>query len=53
VSDEGPGRLLRNTNRSSLKRELVILLKPTLIQSDRQWEQDLRETRERIERLRR
>jgi MSHA biogenesis protein MshL len=52
VSDEGLGRLLRNTNRSSRKRELVILLKPTLIQSDRNWEQDLRETRGRFERLR-
>jgi MSHA biogenesis protein MshL len=53
VSDEGPGRLLRNTSTSSRKRELVILLKPTLIQSDREWEQDLRETRGRIERLKR
>jgi MSHA biogenesis protein MshL len=52
VSDEGLGRLVRNTNRSSRKRELVILLKPTLIQSDRNWEQDLGETRGRIERLR-
>jgi MSHA biogenesis protein MshL len=51
VSDEGPGRLLRNTATSSRKRELVILLKPTLIQSDREWEQDLRDTRGRIERL--
>jgi MSHA biogenesis protein MshL len=51
VSDEGLGRLLRNTNRSSRKRELVILLKPTLIQSDRNWEQDLRDTRGRFERL--
>jgi MSHA biogenesis protein MshL len=51
VSDEGPGRLLRNTSTSSRKRELVILLKPTLIQSDREWEQDLRDTRGRIERL--
>jgi MSHA biogenesis protein MshL len=51
VSDEGLGRLLRNTNRSTRKRELVILLKPTLIQSDRNWEQDLGETRGRFERL--
>jgi MSHA biogenesis protein MshL len=53
VSDEGPGRLLRNTATSSRKRELVILLKPTLIQSDREWERDLRDTRGRIERLKR
>jgi MSHA biogenesis protein MshL len=51
VSDEGLGRLLRNTNRSSRKRELVILLKPTLIQSDRNWEQDINETRGRMQRL--
>jgi MSHA biogenesis protein MshL len=51
VSDEGLGRLLRNTNRSNRKRELVILLKPTLIQSDREWAQDVRDTRGRIEAL--
>jgi MSHA biogenesis protein MshL len=51
VSDEGLGRLLRNANRSNRKRELVILLKPTLIQSDREWAQDLRDTRGRIEAL--
>jgi MSHA biogenesis protein MshL len=53
VSDDGPGRLLRNTDRSSRKRELVILLKPTIIQSDREWEADVREMRERVERLKR
>jgi MSHA biogenesis protein MshL len=51
VSDEGPGRLLRNTSASTRKRELVILLKPTLIHSDREWEQDVRETRGRLERM--
>ncbi len=49
VSDDGPGRFLRNTNRQLIKKELVILLKPTLIQSDREWEQDLRETRGRLD----
>jgi hypothetical protein len=29
----------------------VILLKPTLIQSDRDWEQDIEQTRSRLERL--
>ena len=48
VSDEGAGRLLRNTDRRLVKKELVILLKPTIIQSDRNWDQDLRETRERF-----
>jgi len=53
VSDDGPGRLLRNADRSSRKRELVILLKPTIIQSDREWEADVQEMRERVERLKR
>ncbi|HEX6362617.1 MAG TPA: secretin N-terminal domain-containing protein, partial [Albitalea sp.] len=48
MSDDNP---LRNTNTSSRKRELVILLKPTLIRSDREWAQDLHDTRGRIERL--
>jgi MSHA biogenesis protein MshL len=52
VSDSGIlGALLRNTNRTSRKRELVILLKPTLIQSDRNWEQDLGESRSRFDAL--
>jgi MSHA biogenesis protein MshL len=51
VSDEGLGRLLRNTNRSNRKRELVILLKPTLIHSDREWAQGVRDTRGRFEAL--
>jgi MSHA biogenesis protein MshL len=52
VSDEGPGRLLRNADVSGRKKELVILLKPTIIGSDRDWEQDLRDTRRRLEALR-
>jgi MSHA biogenesis protein MshL len=43
--------LLRNTNTQQTKRELVILLKPTIIQSDRDWEQDARETRDRLQHL--
>jgi MSHA biogenesis protein MshL len=52
VSDEGPGRVLRNADLSGRKKELVILLKPTLIESDRDWEQDVRDTRRRMEVLR-
>jgi MSHA biogenesis protein MshL len=48
VPDDGLGMLLRNTDRRLVKKELVILLKPTIIQSDRNWEDDLRETRERF-----
>jgi MSHA biogenesis protein MshL len=49
LPEEGLGSLLRNTSKSSRKRELVILLKPTLIQSERQWAQDLEDTRGRLE----
>jgi MSHA biogenesis protein MshL len=52
VSDQGVGSFLRNTDRSSRKKELVILLKPTIIESDREWEQDVRDTRPRMDRLR-
>ena len=52
VSDEGPGRVLRNADTSARKKELVILLKPTIIDTDREWEQDVRETRRRMEQLR-
>ncbi|HSG77719.1 MAG TPA: secretin N-terminal domain-containing protein [Burkholderiales bacterium] len=43
--------LLRNSDRQARKREIVILLKPTVIQNDASWGQDLRETRERLERF--
>jgi MSHA biogenesis protein MshL len=39
---------LRNTDRQFTKRELVILLKPTVLQDDRPSEQDLRDTEERL-----
>src|SRR5439155_1167156 len=41
--------ILRNTDRTVSKRELVILLKPTLIVADRNWEQDIEQTRGRLE----
>jgi len=40
--------LLRNTERQTVKRELVILLKPTVLTDDRDWQQDLRETQDRV-----
>ena len=42
------GHLFKQTERSTQKRELVILLKPTLIQQDNDWRQDLEETQERL-----
>ena len=51
LPDDGVGSLLRNTDRSLRKKELVILLKPTIIESDGDWEQDVRDTRRRMEAL--
>jgi MSHA biogenesis protein MshL len=41
--------LLRNSDRQASKREIVILLKTTIIQNDASWRQDLRETRDRLQ----
>jgi MSHA biogenesis protein MshL len=49
VSEGGLGDLVRNTSRTTSKNELVILIKPTVIQSERNWADDMRDTRERIE----
>jgi MSHA biogenesis protein MshL len=43
--------LLRNSDRQASKREIVILLKTTILRNDASWNQDLRETRERLERF--
>lgn len=43
------GPLFRQTNQQSEKRELVILLKPTVIQDDKNWAQNILESRERIQ----
>ncbi len=40
--------LFRNTDRQTIKKELVILLKPTVLGDDRDWQQDLRDTQERV-----
>ena len=42
------GHAFKNTTRAGMKSELVILLKPTVIQSDSAWKQDLEDTRNRI-----
>lgn len=47
----GASNLFRNNNIQMRKKELVILLKPTLIHSERSWEDDLRQTRDRLENL--
>ncbi len=45
----GVGDPARNANRQSRKKELVILLKPTVIQGDRDWEEGAREAAERLQ----
>lgn len=45
----GVGDPARNANRQSRKKELVILLKPTVIQGDRDWEETAREAAGRLQ----
>ena len=45
----GLGALFRNTKQVMQKRELVILLKPTVIQGESSWTQDLLESQQRIQ----
>lgn len=46
------GSLFRNTNDVTQKRELVILLRPLVINSDADWNEDLERTGERLRQLR-
>jgi MSHA biogenesis protein MshL len=43
--------LLRNSDRQASKREIVILLKTTILRNDASWNQDLRDTRDRLDRF--
>jgi MSHA biogenesis protein MshL len=45
------GALFRNTNQVMQKRELVILLKPTIIEEDSSWAEDMMETQRRFQAL--
>ena len=45
----GIGAAFRSTQRTTIKKELVILLKPTVIHSDKDWEQDIQQTRDRLQ----
>jgi MSHA biogenesis protein MshL len=45
------GGLFRNTNRVTQKRELVILIKPTVVQGNTAWSQDMMESQQRIQGL--
>jgi len=44
----GIGGAFRSTTRTTTKRELVVLLKPTVIKSEKEWEQDVQQTRDRL-----
>lgn len=43
-----PKAIFGQTNRSTEKRELVILLKPTVVDSDKDWSADIAHSRDRI-----
>jgi MSHA biogenesis protein MshL len=45
----GVGGLFGNTTRTRTKRELVILLKPTVIKSERDWEENIQQTNDRMQ----
>jgi MSHA biogenesis protein MshL len=45
------GSLFRNKNKVNQKRELVVLIKPTIVDSASNWSQDLLDTTRRIEAL--
>jgi MSHA biogenesis protein MshL len=48
-SAPGIGALFRNTSQATQKRELVILLKPTIVQGSATWAQDVMETQQRVQ----
>lgn len=45
----GLGSLFRQRGTANTKSELVILLKPTIVHSEQSWQQDVAETRERVQ----
>lgn len=45
------GSLFRHTNRATVKSELVILLRPTVIHAEASWKADLQDTRARLSEL--
>lgn len=47
------GALFRHTAQGSVKKELIILLKPTVIKDDGSWQQDILETQRRIQKMNR
>ena len=48
----GIGGAFRNSSTDTVKRELVILIKPSIIENDKYWDQDLQDTRNRMRQMR-
>lgn len=51
TGDNPVGNFFRNAGTQLVKKEMVILLKPTIIQGDRSWDEDIEQTRGRFESL--
>ena len=47
----GLGGLFRNTGKGSVKKELIILIKASIVHDDKNWEQQMQESRERLQRM--
>lgn len=45
----GIGSLFRNSGASTVKKELIILIKSTVIKSDSDWQQDIQQASERLQ----
>ena len=45
------GGAFRNSSTDTIKRELVILIRPTIIESDKNWEQDIQDARARMRQM--
>ena len=51
TGDNPVGNFFRNANTTLVKKEMIILLKPTIIQGDRSWDEDIEQSRSRFESL--
>jgi MSHA biogenesis protein MshL len=45
------GGAFRNSSTDTIKRELVILIKSTIVESDKNWEQEIRDARNRMQHM--
>ena len=45
------GGAFQNSSNDTVKRELVILIRPTIIDSDKDWERDIQESRDRMQHM--